>query len=204
MYKKALEILCAMTGLPFSFKTWRREISDLFQESKFFQNRPEVYQLWQTVVHSLIRGDLTELLSRITAIPSSSIFGSRESEVLQRTYSVKRLSFAIYSAPVDFYLQQLPLIQEKLVELLKGPIGLMHVEAYHCIRVLLFRITTKHLANFWPIVLTELYRLFSSLVEKRDELESLPVFYAACKLLDLMLVLGVEEFQWYAFNDDFC
>jgi hypothetical protein len=196
MYKKALEILAAISSLSLAIKTWRREVSDLFQEARFFQSRDalSLHEFWQTIIHAMFHGDMSDLLSRITAIPSSSIFGSKESEVLVRSYAVKRLTFVIFSAPVDYYLQQLPLIQEKIVEILKGPSGLMHVEAYLCLRVLLTRISTKHLSNFWPIVLTELIRLFSQFLKGEQEID---VFYGACKFLDLLLVLNIEEFQWY-------
>ena len=54
-----------------------------------------------------------------------------------------------------------PGIQEKLVEVLKGPPGAMHVEAYLTLRVLMLRMSLHLLSNLWPIVLTELVRLYA-------------------------------------------
>lgn len=68
------------------------------------------------------------LLARVTAVQSTSLFVSREQEVQIRACVVRRVSFLLFAAPTDYYLKQLPTIQEKLVELLKGPAGLMHVE----------------------------------------------------------------------------
>jgi len=196
MYKAALEILAAISTLPFAIKIWRREINDMFLESRFFQSKDAktLHTLWMKIIHAMYSGDLTDILSRITAVPSSSIFGSKESEVLSRSYTVKRLTFIIFSAPVDYYLTSLPLIQEKLVEILKGPSGLMHVETWLCLRVLLVRIGGIHLANLWPIVLTDLVRLFGRWMGGEGELD---VFYASCKFVDEVLCLDVEAFQWY-------
>lgn len=61
---------------------------------------------------------------------------------------------------MDQYLQQLPVIQEKLVDLLKlSHTELVHIEIYLCLRVLLVRISNKHLSNFWPVLLTELVNI---------------------------------------------
>ena len=61
--------------------------------------------------------------------------------------------------------------------------------------------TTKHLSNSWPVVITELVRLFRQILknlktgaeQNSDGLTA--VFLAACKLLDLLLVMAAEELQ---------
>jgi hypothetical protein len=189
MYKASLEILASISKLPLALKIWRREVNDIFLESRFWKERT-VSELWRVVIHALYSDDMTDILSRITAVPSSSIFGSKESEVLLRSYSIKRLSFVMYAAPVDYWLKVLPAIQEKIVEVLKGPGGVMHVEAWLALRVMLMRISHVHLSNLWPIVVTEMMRIFARVGD-------LDVFYAAGKFLDLVLCLGVEVFRMH-------
>ncbi|KAG8740013.1 hypothetical protein FRC10_004853 [Ceratobasidium sp. 414] len=100
---------------------------------------------------------------------------------------------------VDRCLAQLPSIQEKLVELLRwtSTEPVIHSEIYLCVRVLLCRLSPHNMSSFWPVILTELIRLFTSaLVEPpQDSSDELQLLLAACKCVDLMLVLQTPEFQ---------
>jgi hypothetical protein len=72
---------------------------------------------------------------------------------------MKRLAFVIYAAPPDTYLEQLPLIQERVVDALRlkeNTALLTHVLL--ALRVLLLRCNFKSLSSFWPVVITELVR----------------------------------------------
>jgi hypothetical protein len=62
---------------------------------------------------------------------------------------------------------------------------------------LLCRIGNQHLSSFWPIILTELLRLFEGLMHdpSTQSTEYLQLVLSACKFLDLLLVLQTEEFQ---------
>ena len=92
-------------------------------------------------------------------------------------------------------------------------------QVYLCLRVLLCRIANQHLAGLWPVILTELVRalsflsirtvadefrqlrLFESLVDHAvpDGSDLLQHVLAACKFLDLTLVLQTDDFQMYVF-----
>jgi hypothetical protein len=71
------------------------------------------------------------------------------------------------------------------------------MQVYLCLRVLLCRITEQHLSSLWPIILTEMLRLFETLLEDRvpTSPEYLQLILAACKFLDALLVLQTEDFQ---------
>ncbi|KAJ3334101.1 hypothetical protein HDU76_010223 [Blyttiomyces sp. JEL0837] len=197
----ALELLFAMSKLPFATKAWRKEVWDLFLENRFFSIDLAALRKWKTIFQALMVSDkelkIADLIGKITATPSTSLFVSREYEVLTRSYTLRRLSFALWCGSIDQYLPQLPSIQEKLVEVLKGPPNLMHVEAYLCLRILIIRMSTHHLNNLWPILLTELIRVFGVYLRDQGTKDDLLIFFAACKLVDLLIVLGVEEFQWH-------
>jgi hypothetical protein len=71
-------------------------------------------------------------------------------------------------------LNQLPGIQEKLVDILRttvvsprvhsevrghisgGGSGADDLQVYLCLRILMCRISPQHLTNFWPVILAEL------------------------------------------------
>jgi len=59
------------------------------------------------------------------------------------------------------------------------------------------RISPQHLANFWPVILAELLRVFESTMDDPplDHSEDLQLVLAACKFLDLLLVIQSEDFQ---------
>ncbi|KAJ1558377.1 hypothetical protein HK405_013804, partial [Cladochytrium tenue] len=195
----SLRLLHSISKLPFAVRTWKKEAWDVFLDNRFFGVSGAQCALWKVVVQSLMvvekEARLTDLLGRISAVPSTSLFLTREQEAVGRSYALRRLSFAVWCGSRDQYVPQVPNIQEKLVEVLKGPSGPMHVEAYTCLRVLVLRVASHHLANLWPIILTELIRLFGIYLRDPTSNEELAVFAAACKFLDLLLVLGIEEFQ---------
>jgi len=68
---------------------------------------------------------------------------------------------------------------------------------YLCIRVILCRLSAHNLTSFWPVVLTELYRVFEQIMTSvpSDGSEDLQLVLAASKCLDLLLALQTEEFQ---------
>ncbi|KAJ1847003.1 hypothetical protein LPJ70_001754, partial [Coemansia sp. RSA 2708] len=79
-------------------------------------------------------------------------------------------------------------------------------EVFLCLRVLLCRISNHHMSNFWPMLLTELIRLCLLQLNREgpEDREQANLFLAACKFLDLLFVLGTEDFlihQWIFITD---
>ncbi|KAI8835956.1 Dopey, N-terminal-domain-containing protein [Chytriomyces cf. hyalinus JEL632] len=200
-YLTVRRILLVASKLVFVVKTWKKEVWDAFMESKFWEMGIESFRDWKTIMTSLVSADreskITELATKVSVASSTSLFASREQELLLRISSLRRVSFLIWCGSVDQFLPQLPQIQEKLVEVLKGPAGLMHIEAYLCLRVLMCRMKAHHLSNLWPVVLTELIQIFGVYLRDQGSKQDLEVFLACCKLLELLLLLGTEEFQWH-------
>ncbi|KAI8919962.1 Dopey, N-terminal-domain-containing protein [Powellomyces hirtus] len=197
-----LELLSAMAKVPGAQKAWRREAWDGFLDPKFFEMGLPASRSWQTIVQAILSSDkekVAEIIGRISAVPSTTLFMSKEQETMIRAQSVRRLSFAIFSGPTDQYVPKLPSIQEKLVDIFKSGSGPMVVEAYLCLRVLLCRVTSHHLSNFWPTMLTELIQTIERHVvsSDADKTADTAAFLAACKFLDMVLVLQIEAFQWH-------
>jgi hypothetical protein len=101
------------------------------------------------------------------------MFVSKEQENLMRARNIKRLSFVLYSGEIDLYQSHLSWIQEKLVEALKLPDAYpVYVEVFHCLRILLLRVSSKRLMSFWPVIFAELVcayraRAFASIDRRR-------------------------------------
>jgi hypothetical protein len=71
------------------------------------------------------------------------------------------------------------------------------IQVYLCLRVLMCRISPQHLTNFWPVILTELLKVFEGTMDDppADNSEDLALVLAACKFLDLLLIIQSEDFQ---------
>ncbi|KAJ3012642.1 hypothetical protein HKX48_006177 [Thoreauomyces humboldtii] len=197
-----LELLCAIAKVPGAQKAWRREAWDGFWDVRFFEMGLVASRNWRVIIHAVMSSDkekVVELISRVSAAPSTTIFMSKDQETLIRAHAVRRLSFAIFSGPVDHYVPKLPSIQEKLVDIFKSSSGPMIIEAYLCLRVLLCRVSPHHLTNFWPTIITELIQVFDTNLRNSevDKTSDTAAFLAACKFLDMVLVLQIETFQWH-------
>ncbi|GAA6058598.1 hypothetical protein JCM10212_004009 [Sporobolomyces blumeae] len=182
-------------------KAWRSTVADAFADNRFFNAPPTANAQWAPLVQALMASDkerFPDLVGKVSTVSSANIFTNRELESLSRALSLRRLTYTIFTGEKDRYLTQLPIIQEKLVDLLRSSVGdMVHAEVYLCLRVLFCRVGNQHLAGLWPVILTELLRLFESLVDRTvpDGSDLLQLVLSACKFLDLTLVLQTEDFQ---------
>lgn len=146
--------------MPFTYRTWRKEIWEVFTDNRFFYMPPSTGKKWIKVIgtaFSIEKERMIELIARVMTSPSTTFFSNKDQESLNRSLNLRRLSFVLYAGTVDQYVPQLPVIQEKIVELLKLDHGeMVHTEIYLCLRVILMRFSQKHLMNFWPVLITEL------------------------------------------------
>ncbi|KAI8330957.1 Dopey, N-terminal-domain-containing protein [Choanephora cucurbitarum] len=198
-----LDQLCEMARMPFTYKTWRKEVWEVFIDSRFFYMNSTAARKWMTIIHtafSIEKERMTELMARITTTPSTAFFSNKDVETLNRSLNLRRLSFVLFSGTMDQYVPQLPMIQEKIVELLKlDHSEMVHTEIYLCLRVILMRFSQKHLSNFWPVLITELMRLYNSFLHHdfQDRPEEAQIALAGCKYLDLLCTLELDAFQIY-------
>ncbi|KAG0004507.1 hypothetical protein BGZ79_009040 [Entomortierella chlamydospora] len=205
----SVDLLCEISKIPFAYRTWRKEVWEVFLDNRFFAMGPTVARKWRILIQTAMTSEkdrLAELLGRISTSPTSALFTSRDQESLNRALMLRRLTFVIWCGSVDQYLPQLPNVQEKLVELLKlSSTEQVHPEIYLCLRVLLCRISSQHLNNFWPVLLTELIQLFNLfLADENDRPEQVGLFLSACKFLDLLFVLEDGQYfihQWIFISD---
>ncbi|KAI0375501.1 hypothetical protein BV20DRAFT_986250 [Pilatotrama ljubarskyi] len=196
-----LALIREMTKINVAVKAWRSPVAESLNDNRCFNSTAEAGEKWSPIIKALFDTDKTalpELLGRITTVASANIFTNREYEMLLRSLNLRRLSYVIFSAEKNHFLAQLPSIQEKLVDTLRNVSApIVQSEVFLCVRVLLCRLSPHNLSSFWPVILTELYRIFEQVLENvpSDGSEELGLILSACKLLDLLLVLQTEEFQ---------
>lgn len=154
--------------MPFTYKTWRKEVWEVFIDNRFFYMNAATSKKWVKVIgtaFSIEKERMTELFARIMTTPSNTFFSNKDVEAMNRAANVRRLSFVLFAGITDQYVPQLPVIQERIVELLKLDHGeMVHMEIYLCLRVILMRFSQKHLMNFWPVLITELVSSMYSIV----------------------------------------
>ncbi|KAG8842667.1 hypothetical protein FRC20_004310, partial [Serendipita sp. 405] len=196
-----LDIIKEMSKIQAATRAWRAPVQEAFNDTRFFNCTPEVAMKWRPIISALMDADKTvfsDLLSKIASAPSANIFTNREYEMLVKSLNLRRLSFVVLAGGQNKFLTQLPSIQEKLVDVLKSsPAPIVQSEVYLCMRVLLCRLSAHNLASFWPIILTELFRVIEHVFTETpaDGTDDLALLLSACKFLDLLLVLQTQEFQ---------
>ncbi|KAJ6523556.1 Dopey, N-terminal-domain-containing protein [Mycena capillaripes] len=194
-------IIHEMTKIPAALKTWRPPVAELLSDNRLFNCSSEDAEKWKPIMKSLFDLDkaaFPELLAKVATAPSANIFTNREYEMLLRSLNIRRLSFVLFAGDKNHFLTLLPSIQEKLVDILRNVTApIVQSEVYLCIRVLLCRLSAFNLTSFWPVLLTELYRIFEQLMTTlpSDGSEDLQLILSASKCLDLLLTLQCEEFQ---------
>ncbi|KAF9245665.1 Dopey, N-terminal-domain-containing protein [Melanogaster broomeanus] len=196
-----VDIIREMTRIPPALKVWRTPVMDILYDNRVFNCNSAAATKWKPVIRALFDSDKTsfgDLLGRIATAPSTNIFINRENEMLVRSLNLRRLSFVLFTGEKNHFLTQLPSVQEKLVDTLRNvPSPMVQSEVFLCIRVLLCRLSPHNLTSFWPVILTELYRIFEQIIVAvpADESEDLSLVLSASKCLDLLLTLQTEEFQ---------
>ena len=205
-----LEMLSSMCRVSGTIKTWRALVLDTILDPKFFSLSPATGKQWAEMVAALYaaeRDRLVDVIGRISNTPTNNLFTSRETDLMARAVSIRRLSYSIYAGGRDVFLAQLPQIQEKVVDILRSNAPeLVQAEIYLCMRVLLCRFASQHLTGFWPIILTELLRLFGMAKTElpQDNTDSMHLLFSTSKLVDYLLTLQTEDFQihqWLLITD---
>ncbi|KAG5652198.1 hypothetical protein H0H81_005933 [Sphagnurus paluster] len=196
-----LAIILEMAKMPSAIKAWKTPVTELLNDNRLFNCTVSSAEPWKPVIRVLFDADKTafpELLTKVATAPSANIFTNREYEMLLRSLNVRRLSLVLFTGDKNHFLTQLPTIQEKLVDIFKNVTSpIVQCEVFLSIRVLLCRLSPHNLTSFWPVLLTELYRIFEQVMTTLppDGSEDLQLILAASKCLDLLLVLQTEEFQ---------
>lgn len=209
--KSTLRVLQGLCKLPAAQKSWKKDISDGFNDSKFFSTSLDLIEEgWLPLLKQWVSADkdrIPDLISRLTAPTSAGImFGvgasSARLEADRKTQlNLRRIALVILAIPEDSFVSNLRGLEEKLTELMtataaSSPSSATRAEVYMVLRALLLTTSAVHLSSLWPTINSELQSAISSVLpgEQHGVYNDLSILQA-CKLLDLLLTLAPEEFQ---------
>jgi hypothetical protein len=166
-YRSVSNILMNMSHYVYTRKAWKKYAWEQLFDVNFFHVDHCSLRSWKTIVGNMMINDkslsLHDIMIRIHTV-STGLFASKDNEYEQRAMLMKRLAFVVYSLDKDQSSRYLPEILERLTDLLKLPFtSILHVQILHFFRVLLVRISNRHIASFWPILITELLEIFLQL-----------------------------------------
>uniref|UniRef100_A0A8C2BCA4 DOP1 leucine zipper like protein B n=1 Tax=Cyprinus carpio TaxID=7962 RepID=A0A8C2BCA4_CYPCA len=212
------QLLSSLSGYAYTKRAWKKEVLELFMDPMFFTMESLCSCHWRSIIDHLLTHEKT-MFKDLMSMQSSSLklFNSAE----QKPMLLKRQAFAMFSGENDQYHFYLPLIQERLTENLRvGQIPSVSAQMFLMFRVLLLRISPQHLTSLWPIMVTELIRIFNRLEKtllddkvSKSKLRGgndkngllfpqaeLDMYLSACKFLDTAVSFPPEHmplFQMY-------
>ncbi|XP_044072801.1 protein dopey-2 isoform X2 [Siniperca chuatsi] len=208
-FEAGAQLLSSLSGYAYTKRAWKKEVFELFMDPLFFTMDASCAPSWKSITDHLLTHEKTMFKDLMN----------------QKPMLLKRQAFAMFSGELDQYHLYLPLIQERLTEALRmNPSAAVSAQMFLMFRVLLLRISSQHLTSLWPIMVTELIRIFVRLekalqadkdVSKlakvvRGALDrngpgnfsqaELDMYLSACKFLDTSLAFPPETiplFQMY-------
>uniref|UniRef100_A0A8C4IST9 DOP1 leucine zipper like protein B n=1 Tax=Dicentrarchus labrax TaxID=13489 RepID=A0A8C4IST9_DICLA len=213
-FEAGAQLLSSLSGYAYTKRAWKKEVFELFMDPLFFTMDASCASSWKSIVDHLLTHEKT-MFKDLMSMQSGSL--KLFANVDQKPMLLKRQAFAMFSGELDQYHLYLPLIQERLTEALRmNPSPAVSAQMLLMFRVLLLRISSQHLTSLWPIMVTELIRIFvrleKALLAKvvRGALDKngpvnfsqteLDMYLSACKFLDTSLAFPPERlplFQMY-------
>jgi len=212
--KSTLVLLQELSRLPNNQKSWKKDVADAFNDSRFFGSSVSLVQSgWLPLLRQWAVSDkerMPEMLGRISPPTTAGIvFGvgatSARLEADRRTQlNLRRVATLILASANDAFVADFPAVLEKLGELLgasstSSPSSTTRAEIYMVARALVLKTGAVHLAPLWPVINAELHAAMSSVVAPDDSVPSDTYNNAsvlqACKLLDLLVCVAPDDFQ---------
>jgi hypothetical protein len=212
--KSVLTLLYSITRLPNTQKVWKKDLSDAFNDARFFSDSMTMLESnWLPLLRQWVTSDrerFVEILSRISPPTTAGIvFGvgatsARLESDRRSQLNLRRIATLILAAPSDTFIADLKNLEEKLMELFtatptSSPSSVTRGEIYMVLRALVLRTNPVHLAMLWPAVNAELYAAISAAVaadhsQTADTYSNFSILQA-CKLLDTLLCIAPDDFQ---------
>lgn len=205
------DLLAAVAKFPGSIKTWRKEYYDFYMDIKYFSMSPVfIFPLVhrRTLTNLVMMDDSEKILEHINKITIASstgmaLFSSKEAEIANRNLSIRRLAYIIFLGNTDQFVPWFPSIQEKIVELFKNRVSSSYSALFLLLRAVWLRFSNRHLPNLYPILMTEMIKLFNGYNPNCDTSAEdststdLDVVWAMCKFLEVLCKVSFEDMQNY-------
>lgn len=198
-------------------KAWRLLVHELFCDAGFFE-APH-HDVWKRVLRTWAMEDkdrISELVSKNQPYNGNpgALFNWNEGESRSKVLKLRRITYILMACEKDAHLSLLNEIMARYSEILESSKKELHCEVFLGLRAVVMRFTEPHLTPHWPLICSQLERVLREFIvegmraeEEMTELNYDPaLLLAACKLLDLLLTVGFEEFLldlWLFVDDSF-
>lgn len=203
-----LELLEELSENYSNFKSFKFLISEVFNDSQFFNINVDDTSYWNSIIKNWIKHDfsdkLSEYINRLTPSNAPNIFNWNENEQAARAMTLKRIAYLILICDKDQHIVLLKEIFNKLDWLFNQNIA-SSSDIFLVIRSVLLKFSPIHLFDHWTFIYTMLQQFFLKiLTSDKSEISKLNIntVFQASKLLDLLLVLKFEDFQEWIFIID--
>lgn len=206
-------LLNTVISQPGTQKAWRTTVGDIIFDQRFLNMSFAQAEKWKPIVDTWAHADkerLKDYMSGLLSHGSNSnvLFGWTDQESTYTHRNLKRLAFIFLSGRGDGYLMNMKTLTQKLNEVIltETSVDSLRNEVFTCIRAIILKVDPTHLTAIWTFVYTELYKTFESVfsiysggeVVSENKVKE-GVFFkslvSACKLLDLLLVLNIQDFN---------
>lgn len=200
-------LLQAVMSEPQSQKCWKVVVGDLILDQRFLNMPLSQAEKWKVLVAKWAQADkerLQDYTTRLLTNGSNSnvLFGWSDQESTNGRRNLNRLAYIFLCGNSDGYLLNMRSIISKLDEILASETSStesVRAEVYTCLRSIVIQLDPSHLTSLWTFIYTELEKTFGGLLETEAQQKitgsQLKIIVSACKLLDTLLVLGLEDFK---------
>lgn len=201
--------LLVVIGENYPIKIWKQVMYDTFSDNSFFSTRRYAEDNWKKCSMLWITNDsekFVELFARVSPsqpAPSANIFLWGDSSEIQNTVMcIKRITYLLLIQPSDTFGPQLNDLLGRLISTWKSTTSyLVQSEILNLFRALTLKFSESHLLPHWGFIIqsiSESFLTFLDLNSKEFNLlseEPLCLLLSACKLLDQLLLLNLDEFN---------
>ena len=208
-------LLQRVTRISAAAKVWRKDTNEVYNHPRLFCT--DIALVSTGLVPVLRQWGITEkdrISETLHRIPSPSaagiVFGvganaARLEADKKSQLNLRRATLLVLALDTDALVPHMSTTIEKVTELLNAsvtssPSSATRAEIFMLIQAIVLKTQPVHLSSLWPIVTAELQRAMSSATvdTKNSETYNALSLLQACKLLDLLLLIGPDDFQMHA------
>ncbi|KAF2723390.1 hypothetical protein K431DRAFT_220007 [Polychaeton citri CBS 116435] len=207
-----LRLALAISRKAPSSKPWRRDLTDVFADSRLFNTSPSLMEShWFPLLQQWTMGDRERMNDVLTRLPPPSsagiMFGvganaARLDADRKTQYNLRRACLLLLSAPANSHVTQIDLLEERLTQLFEAthsssPSFAVKAELFMLYRAILLSTDSAHIAGCWPTLSQKMKEALTGLLPHSAEGHAFTniALLEACKLLDQLVVMLPDEFQ---------
>ena len=210
-----VDLLLKIARISSSTKVWRKDVAEIYNHARLFSCK---FDLVRTGLLPLLRqwglAEKDRFSDTLTRIPTPTqagiVFGvgasaARLDADKKAQLNLRRAALLAVALETDALVPNMNTLLEKITELLNAtaassPSSVSRAEISMLIQAVVLKTSSVHLTSLWPIITAELQKALASVMPNAKDHETYNAFslLQACKLLDLLLLLGPDDFQMHA------